>query len=190
MEWYAIQAVSGKEMNLVKMLRYTGAEFLFPRKPMFARHKNSINLQYKPVMPGYIIAKTTVEDFYKKKHDLCFQGIMIRICGNWYDAVCLSQEDVKFYKACNQTMKPLIVRKEFGALDGSAYYSVLNPPPWAESAFVDWYYIDRFKAKFHFQRGGEPDRAVGEQNYSSFTVAAYSVDYQGKYLSQLQDLSK
>lgn len=186
MDWYAVQILTGKEQEVFSTLRDKGVEVIMPCRPLFIRHSNSIVCIEKPLMPGYMIARLEVTDFYKYQKSKRIEKMMIRICGNGYDAVPLNKEEIAFFRLCENSMEPLILKKQFTGLNKTSQsktIDILNPPPWADKTSIEWYDIDRFKAKLRIHSSGVmKDR--------SFTIAAYDVNYTGKYLEQLQGLSQ
>jgi hypothetical protein len=175
MDWYAIQVLTGKEAPVVADLKDHGREVMHQR-PLFYRRGGRFKVVQKPLMPGYVFASLKVEDFYIEKRDLRVEGMMIRLCGNDYEAVRLSREETEFVRQCNRGMWPLELDNLY-----DTYFQIVNPPSWAVHARIDWYAGDKFKAKFTANiKGGLKDH--------SFTVAAFTSRYRGRYKEQLQGL--
>lgn len=182
MDWYAIQVITGKEPQVISALKDFGIEVLLPYRPMFLRHSSNIMRVDRPLMPGYVIARLEVTDFYLYQRNQRVEKMMIRICGNGYDAVPLNEEEITFFKYCCDRMMPLKIKKriENEVLTG---YNIVNSPPWVKNIKVDWYDIDKFKAQICISTSGViKDHA--------FTIASYDINDYGSYAEQLQGLSQ
>lgn len=182
MEWYAIQVTTGKENEVKAVLDDYGIETVMPNKPIFLRHAGTLQLIQRPLMPGYIVAKLNITNFYQLKRNKRLARTMIRICGNGYDAVSLNDKELSFFKCCGEVLHPLQLKADQCNGYTKRTYYIINPPPWAESLSVEWYDICRFIAKLHIKSNG-----VLEDH--AFKIAAYNVDYGGIYSKQLKDLS-
>lgn len=178
MDWYAIQLITGKESQVLAALGDFGVETINPFKPLFMKHGGKLTLIHKPLLPGYLIARLQDIDFYRYQRNERVEKMMIRICGNGYDAVPLTENEISFFKSCCTGLRPLVIKKELSR----GYYSFPDFPSWVKDAYIDWYDEDRFRAKVHISMDGR-------LTFNSFTIAAWSVDYTGAYLEQLQDLS-
>lgn len=166
MNWYAIQLRIGKEKAVIADFTDHGIKILWPRRPIFILRKGIIRLQYKPLLPGYIFAKIEVPDFYKEKRNGRIDGMMIRICGDWYDAVSLTQNDLSFFKFFLSTTKPVLLTKAIA--EGSQQpqaYSIMSPPPWWKDIKLDWYDKRQLEAKLQL-------KTSNEIKYHSFKIAA------------------
>jgi hypothetical protein len=178
MNWYAIQVITGKETEVRNALTDFGIEVLLPSKPVFYKRSGYIELSYQPLIPGYIIAKMEQVSFYQYQRGKRIEKMMTRLCGNGYDAVPLNDEEISFINNCCDGMEPIsLFKHNGGGID------ILNPPHWAKNVTVDWYDIDKFKAKLRI-------RTSGIMKDHSFSIAAYDIEYSGKFAEQLQGLSK
>jgi hypothetical protein len=175
MDWYAIQVMTGKEPEVIAALKDHGKEVLQPQRPLFYRRGGNFRIVQNPLFPGYVFVRLEVTDFYKEKRDLRVEGMMIRLCGNWYESVELSESELQFLRLSILGMQPLMLDK-FGET-----IIATNPPPWALHARVDWYAGDKFKAKLSLN-------IKGSLKNHSFTIAAFLSQYKGCYREQLQDL--
>jgi hypothetical protein len=179
MDWYAIQIITGKEPEIIPALCDFGVEMILPQRPMIIRRGRTLKLVYKPLMPGYIIAYLQVEDFYRYQRNQRVEKMMIRICGNGYDAVPLKEEELDFFGFFCSYIEPLI-------LDGSSAidegYVIQNPPPWGSKGVVIKYDDHKFEASIKLQ-------STGYFNNHVVKVAAYHKRYCGLFSDQLQGLS-
>jgi hypothetical protein len=188
MDWYAIQVITGKEAEVIAALKDYGVNVYLPYRPMFLRRSGNIMRVDRLLMPGYVIARLERVDFYRYKRNLRIEKMMIRLCGNEYDAVPLSNEEISFLNLCCESMTPLVLKKRLVYLEksinclGNGVYDIVNPPPWAESTYVEWYDKRQFEAKLHIKSNGVlKDHA--------FKVAAWCVnESSGTYEEQLKGL--
>lgn len=186
MEWYAIEIISGKERQVISALNDWGAETLNPQRPVILKSHEKLRVVYKPLMPGYIIAKLQVTDFYKYKRDLRVEGMMIRICGLAYESIPLNQIEIEFFRRMHYKASLLLISKVKYYYIGDWHnapkgYEILNTPPWADRARIEWYDSDRFKVRLKVKSGGNLKDHI-------FTTAAFDIDYSGKYQGQLINL--
>jgi hypothetical protein len=79
-------------------------------------------------------------------------------------------------------MEPLILKNQATPAEEKSHYEIINSPPWAQYAFIEFYDIAKFRVKLHI-------RTTGAMKDHAFSTAAYSLDYTGRFTSQLQDLS-
>lgn len=175
MDWYAIQVLTGKEQQVIDALKDYGTQVMQPQVPLFLKNGGKLRLVQKPLMPGYVFASLEITDFYKYKRTDRIEKMMIRLCGNGYEVVEISESELQFLKLCNLGMRPLILDR-FGEI-----LIATNPPPWASYARIEGYAGDKFKAKFTVNINGNL------KNHS-FTIAAFLLKYKGIYKEQLQDL--
>jgi hypothetical protein len=176
MNWYAIQLQTGKESEVAADLKDCGREVLQPQKPLIYKSGGKLKLVQKPLIPGYIFARLEITDFYIYKRDLRIEHMMIRLCGNGYEAVSITESELEFIRLCSLEMKPLLLD-----LINDKYFNIVNPPPWAEKARINWYAGDKFKANLSVNMKGHLET-------HSFTIAAFTSRYNGRYRMQLQDL--
>jgi hypothetical protein len=179
MDWYAIQVITGKEPEIIPALHDFNVDMILPQRPMIIRREGMLKLANKPLMPGYIIAHLQAEDFYRYQRNQRVEKMMIRICGNGYDAVPLKEEELDFFRFFCGCIEPLI-------LDGSnAFdegYVIQNPPPWDAKAEVIKYDDHKFEASIKL-------RSTGFFNNHEIKIAAYHKRYSGLFSEQLKGLS-
>lgn len=182
MNWYAIQVKTGKENEVSTALKDFGLSVIEPYTSIFFKRGGNISLVKKPLMPGYVIASFEYTDFYIYKQRLRIERMMQRLCGNGFDPVPLNDEDLEFIKRCSYNMEPLILKKRESKPGIKNLYDIINSPPWAQYAYIEFFDISKFSVKLHITTNG----AMKDH---AFRIAAYSIDYTGQYAQQLQDLS-
>jgi transcription antitermination factor NusG len=180
MEWYAIQLITGKERQVISALNDWNVETLNPQRPVIFKFHDRLRVEYKPLMPGYIIAKLKVTDFYIYKRNLRIEKMMIRLCGLEYEAVPLNNSEIGFISRINRKMQPLLIRRNAES-KGYYHFNIIDPPSWAESTYIEWYDSDRFKVRLKVKSNGALKDHI-------FNTAAFDVDYDGKFKTQLKDL--
>lgn len=176
MEWYAIQLITGKEQQVISALNDWGVETLNPQRPVIFKSHDRLRVVYKPLMPGYIIAKLKVTDFYIYKRNLRIEKMMIRLCGLEYEAVPLNNAETEFIGRINRKMQPLLIRR-----NTESKFNVIDPPSWTKSTYIEWYDSDRFKVRLKVESNGALKDHI-------FNTAAFDIDYDGKFKTQLKDL--
>lgn len=171
MNWYAIQVTTGKEAEVIDALKDFGSSVLRPYTSVFFKRSGNISLKQKPLMPGYVIAGFKVTDFYTYKRNQRVEGMMQRLCGNGYESVPLNQEEMSFIRLCCSGVEPLILKKQATPAEEKSRYEIINFPPWAQYAFIEFYDIAKFRVKLHI-------RTTGAMKDHTFSTAAYSLDSQ------------
>lgn len=176
MDWYAIQVITGKEPEVLPVLRDEGVEILEPVAPMFLKRGGEIRLSHRPLIPGYVFVKLDITDFYKYQRSSRLERMMIRLCGNGRDPVPLTKHELDFLTLCSGCLQPLCIREH-----DRGVYEILNSPPWIQALNIEWFDRRQFEAKISNQSGSF-------LRGHSFKIAAYLECYQGKFSEQLKDL--
>lgn len=186
MEWYALQVMSGAEADVAQSMARYGLESILPFVPIFLKHGSrnglpgKLNLIKRPMIPGYLFVKADLLVLYKiqqMERLKLQQKKIIRICGNGASPVSLEDNEISFFRMCQESMWPLRLR------GGTDSYEVFAPPPWMHEGYIRWYDADKFKANVIIFTG-----AILQER--SFNIAAYHKHYSGGYQGQLQELSE
>jgi hypothetical protein len=176
MDWYAIQILTGKETEVLSALLAYKRDTITPQLPVFIKRGEKLSLEYRPLMPGYVIAKLEITDFYIYKRGQRAEKMMIRLCGNEYEAVPLESEELCFVSLFYEKVPPVALK-----LLPDGQYEAIDHPPWMQNIHVRWYDPNKFKAKMSFSTDGSVRERL-------FSIAAFNPSYLGKYHQQLQDL--
>lgn len=186
MEWYALQVMSGAEADVAQNIQQFGFDTILPVVPVFLKHGSrnglpcKLTLVKRPMIPGYLFVKADLLELYKIQQIERLklqQKKIIRICGNGACPVPLDNDEISFFRMCQESMWPL---RLWG---GSNSYTVFDPPPWMHEGYIRWYDSDKFKANVIVFTGALLQKR-------SFNIAAYHKRYSGGYKGQLQELSE
>lgn len=81
MDWYAVQAITGKKHEAAAALRDFGVETLEPKTPMRFRLSQKLKLENRLLLPGYVVARMSKVDFFRCQREPRIERMMIRISG-------------------------------------------------------------------------------------------------------------
>lgn len=180
MNWYALQVISGAEVDVVQLMDKYGCQTILPHVPIFLKQQGKVSVINRPLLPGYVFALSNPETLSRIKENerlKYWQRKIIRICGNGTSPVPLDDSEIYFFRMCSNHMWPLEIRS-LGYGNSGYEYEILNPPPWADMIHVRWYDSDRFKANIILRDGDQfKDR--------SFNIAAINTYYTGSLREQL-----
>jgi hypothetical protein len=174
MAWYALQVLSGEEMQISEKLNGLSIQTILPYNPTILKSASKIRLVYHPLLPGYIIANLQLPRDYFALNRQELNKKVIRICGNGHEAVSLTEDEITFFRLCSEFLAaPIKLKRNF-------IIELLDHPP-EFRVEVDWYQPDKFKARLRITIPGVFKDHV-------FTTAAFDDDYRGVYYEQLQGL--